>query len=302
MNIQEITHDYLSIIKSTKNLSDKTMIAYDSDLKDFCLFLNNRQIYDDIIFDYTNHLQNDRHLKTSTITRKLTVLKAFFDYLFRNEYINNNCFQKYSFKLKRERKLPKTLSVTESAKLINHLTDKAKEKASLFSSWKTSRDLALIDLLISSGIRIQEASNISLNDILFSEKTILINGKGKKQRLIYISCNDTWNNILNWIELRNNKTNYTDKLFVNRFGNQISIHGIEYIYNTVKAQCGINIFSTPHHLRHTFATNLLANGADLRSVQEILGHSSVITTEIYTEVTINRKKQILTDYNFRNNL
>ena len=98
MNIQEITRDYLSIIKSTKNLSDKTMIAYDSDLKDFCLFLNNRQIYDDIIFDYTNHLQNDRHLKTSTITRKLTVLKAFFEYLFRNEYISNNCFQKYSFK------------------------------------------------------------------------------------------------------------------------------------------------------------------------------------------------------------
>lgn len=105
-----------------------------------------------------------------------------------------------------------------------------------------------------------------------------------------------------WIRIRNKQKNNTDKVFVNRFGKQISIHGIEYIYNSVKKTCGINERSTPHYLRHTFATNLLANGADLRSVQEILGHSSVTTTEIYTEVTINRKKQILSRYNYRNNI
>ena len=104
------------------------------------------------------------------------------------------------------------------------------------------------------------------------------------------------------IDLRNRRINHTDKLFVNRSGNQISIHGIEYIYNSIKKSCGINERSTPHYLRHTFATNLLANGADIRSVQEILGHSSVTTTEIYTEVTINHKKQILTKYNYRNAL
>lgn len=157
-------------------------------------------------------------------------------------------------------------------------------------------------MLISSGIRIEEASNISLEDVIFSEQTILIHGKGRKQRLIYISCNETWNNLIFWIKIRNSRKNNTDKLFVNRSGNQISIHGIEYIYNSIKKSCGINQHSTPHYLRHTFATNLLANGADLRSVQEILGHSSVTTTEIYTEVTINRKKQILTKYNYRNTL
>lgn len=107
---------------------------------------------------------------------------------------------------------------------------------------------------------------------------------------------------MNWLKIRSEQKNNTDKIFVNRFGNQISIHGIEYIFNSVKKSYGINKNSTPHYLRHTFATNLLANGADLRSVQEILGHSSVTTTEIYTEVSINRKKQILTKYNYRNAL
>lgn len=302
MDLYKLSNHFLDIIKSTKNLSSKTIIAYDSDLKDICKYLSNKQMHNDIVLDYIKHLFDERHLQESTIIRKLIVLKMFFRFLYENGYIEYNYYQNYTFKVKKERKLPKTLSVDESAQLIQYLSNNIKTKTSTFSSWKAYRDLALIDLLISSGIRIEEASNISIEDIIFSEQTILIHGKGKKQRLIYISCNDTWNNLMIWIKIRNNQTNNTDKLFVNRFGNQISIHGIEYIYSSIKKACGINEHSTPHYLRHTFATNLLANGADLRSVQEILGHSSVTTTEIYTEVTINRKKQILLKYNYRNNI
>lgn len=92
----------------------------------------------------------------------------------------------------------------------------------------------------------------------------------------------------------------TDKLFVNRNGNQLGIHGIEYIYKRIKENAGVNPSSTPHYLRHTFATNSLSNGADLRSVQELLGHSSVAITEIYTEITTQRKKEVLDKYNLRN--
>ena len=145
-------------------------------------------------------------------------------------------------------------------------------------------------------------SNISINDIISAERVILIHGKGRKQRLIYISCPQTWSNLTQWLRIRKTRPTNTDKVFVNRYGGQISIHGIEYIYNTVKKSANINSHSTPHYLRHTFATNLLANGADLRSVQELLGHSSIATTEIYTEVTAKRKKQVLNKYNYRNKL
>ncbi|MCH5259234.1 MAG: tyrosine-type recombinase/integrase, partial [Lachnospiraceae bacterium] len=110
----------------------------------------------------------------------------------------------------------------------------------------------------------------------------------------------TWNRIVALTKER--KHSSCNNLFVNRYGNPISIHGIEYIYKKYLKKANINTHSTPHYLRHTFATNLLANGADLRSVQEILGHASVATTQIYTEVTTQRKKQVLNKYNYRNKL
>lgn len=141
-----------------------------------------------------------------------------------------------------------------------------------------------------------------MDDIIESEKILLIHGKGRKQRLIYISCDETWNNLNKWLNIRKEMDISTDKLFVNRSGNQLGIHGIEYIYKRIKENAGINPSSTPHYLRHTFATNLLSNGADLRSVQELSGHSSVAITEIYTEITTQRKKEVLDKYNFRNTL
>ncbi|MEE1321216.1 MAG: tyrosine-type recombinase/integrase [Acutalibacteraceae bacterium] len=298
----QLSNDFLNVIKSTKNLSPKSIIAYGSDLNDFCNYLSNNKLQKDIVLHYTSYLLNERQLQESTIKRRLVVLKMFFEFLYQNGHIEQNYYQHYTFKFKKERKLPKTLSIEEATKLILHLTNNTKREPATFAYWKAHRDLALIDLLISSGIRIEEASNISLEDIIFSEQTILIHGKGRKQRLIYISCDETWTNLLSWLKIRNNVKSNTNKIFVNRFGNQISIHGIEYIYNSVKKSCGINEHSTPHYLRHTFATNLLANGADLRSVQEILGHSSVTTTEIYTEVTMKHKKHILTKYNYRNSI
>lgn len=226
----------------------------------------------------------------------------FFNFLYEQGYTDVNYYQNHHFRYKKERRLPKTLAVKETSKLLIYLTHCAAKETTEFEKWKNMRNLALIDVLISTGIRIAEASNISLGDIIHSERTILIHGKGRKQRLIYISCNETWNNLTRWLKVRKSRPTNTDKVFVNRFGEQLSIHGIEYIYNSTKTACGINEKSTPHYLRHTFATNLLANGADLRSVQEILGHSSVATTEIYTEVTTKRKKQVLNKYNYRNKL
>ena len=293
---------FIQLVRSTKNLSEKTITAYKSDLNDFNSFINNHELSNESILQYIQELTITRRLKDTTINRKLIVLKMFFEYLHSKNYIENNYFSSHQFKFKKEKRLPKTLAIKETSKLLSCVTDQSINASSDFEKWKTSRNLALIDILISTGIRIAEAANISINDIINSERIILIHGKGRKQRLIYISCPQTWNNIIVWLKIRKSRPTNTDMLFVNRYGDPISIHGIEYIYNSLKIQSGININSTPHYLRHTFATNLLANGADLRSVQEILGHSSVSTTEIYTEVTTKRKKQVLNKYNYRNKL
>ena len=300
--INLVIEDFLSVVKSTKNLSNKTIIAYRSDLMDFVRTTKLEPLEENMILSYVQELSQVRHLKDSTITRKLVVLKMFFEYAHSHNYMQQNYFLLHSFKFKKEKQLPKTLAVKETTKLLNCAASKTATAMTTFEKWKTVRNLALIDILISTGIRIAEASNISLGDIILSERTILIHGKGRKQRLIYISCPQTWANLMQWLKIRQQIFADTDKVFVNRYGSQLGIHGIEYIYKTLKIEAGINTRSTPHYLRHTFATNLLANGADLRSVQEILGHSSVSTTERYTEVTTKRKKQVLDKYNYRNKM
>lgn len=301
LNYFDLTSNFLSAMQSTKNLSAKTVIAYQSDLSDFCRFISNREISDETIISYVQYL-NQKGLKGSTINRKLVVLKMLFDYLYQNHYISQNYFITHKFKFKKERKLPKTMAVKEVSSLLRYLAAQKEQASTPFAKWKCVRNLALIDTIASTGIRVAEASSISIHDIAMTERVILIHGKGRKQRLIYISCPQTWDNLMQWIKVRKACNPITDKLFLNRYGEQISIHGIEYIFNSVRDSCGINPHATPHYLRHTFATNLLANGADLRSVQEILGHSSVSTTEIYTEVTVKRKKQVLKRYNYRNRL
>lgn len=301
-NLNIIITEFINRAQSTKNLSPKTITAYKSDLYDFANYVGRKSIYEETILNYIQTLSQERGLKDSTIGRKLIVLKMFFQFLQSHNYIEFNYFAIHNFKFKRERKLPKTISIKETAKLLSYSKSLTTTAKSDFEKWKAIRNLALIDILVSTGIRIAEASSITMDDIVTSEHTILIHGKGRKQRLIYISCPQTWQNLCQWIKHRNKRLTKTNHLFVNRYGEQISIHGIEYIYNSLKNGANINSHSTPHYLRHTFATNLLANGADLRSVQEILGHSSVSTTEIYTEVTTKRKKQVLNKYNFRNRL
>lgn len=301
-NLSLLIAEFLKVTCSMKNLSSKTIVAYYSDLNDFNQFVTDKEMSEETVLAYIHELSQIRKLKDTTVNRKLIVLKMFLVYLHKHKYIDTNRIENLTFKFKKEKRLPKILTVTETSNLLKcaeHLQSTAKND---FEVWKSIRNLALIDILISTGIRIAEAAEISLSDIMLTERVVLIHGKGRKQRLIYISCSETWSNMMRWMKVRKSRPTSTDKLFVNRYGEQISIHGIEYIYKSIKEKANINSNSTPHYLRHTFATNLLVNGADLRSVQEILGHSSVSTTEIYTEITAKRKKQVLKKYNYRNKL
>ena len=289
---------FISYVQATKNLSIKTLSAYKSDLRQFFSF--EQDILHPDICSFVSHLSSQLKLKDTSIRRKIITLKCFYSYLIDIEVIDRSPFTKLKFRFKQEHKLPKTITVRDVSKILNYFDSIEFDSLSNFAKFEYMRDAALIDLLISTGIRIGEAAAITLNDIIVSERTLLIHGKGRKQRLIYISSPITWNRIVALTKER--KHSSCNNLFVNRYGNPISIHGIEYIYKKYLKKANISTHSTPHYLRHTFATNLLANGADLRSVQEILGHASVATTQIYTEVTTQRKKQVLNKFNYRNKL
>lgn len=289
--------NFIGYLKSTKSLSPNTLHAYSVDLHSFMRIQKN--LLAPNIQSYVAYLQS-KGLKNSSIKRKIISLRIFYDYLYEQKFIDFSPFANLKFKFRQEYKLPKTLSVNEVKRLLNCFNDEANCKT-FFAQRQFVRDSALIDLLISTGIRVAEAAAIKFEDILMYERAILIQGKGRKQRIIYISYNKTWQKLMNQLKLQK-KFSSTTFLFTNRNDNPLTSHSIEKIYKKYANIAKINPFSTPHFLRHTFATNLLANGADLRSVQEILGHSSITTTQIYTEVSSQRKKTVLKKYNYRNKL
>ena len=292
---------FIDKIVNTRNLSPLTVKAYQSDLMDFINF-DTKNIDKKDVISYINHLRTNRHLKDTSIKRKLVTINQFYQYLIEDELISNNPLLKIKFNFKKEKRLPKTLSVREVSRILRSINDKLESSVKPFSLYINCRDAAVLDLLITTGMRINELSFLKLEDIIYHEHTILIHGKGRKQRLIYISSQVTWDRLKTWLKIRQD-TQYNDSfVFLNRYHQRLSIYAIEDIYTKYRDLANVNSKSTPHYLRHTFATNLLANGADIRSVQEILGHSSITTTQIYTEVTNKRKKRILSKYNYRNKL
>ena len=288
---------FLNNLQATKNLTEKTLKAYQNDLSQFLSIEKN--MFNPDVCKFITYLSTILKLKDSSVRRKIVTIKNFYEYLESQNIITENPFKKLKFRFRQEKKLPKTLSIKEISALLNCFNCDQSELTD-FKKALFIRDAALIDLLVSTGIRIGEAASIQLSDIIKSERTILIHGKGRKQRLIYISSPITWERLNALIKcVKSTGKNY---LFNNSNGSPISIYGIERIYKKYANKANILTKSSPHYLRHTFATNLLTNGADLRSVQEILGHASVSTTQIYTEVSNTRKKQVLKKFNYRNKL
>ena len=298
MNLIKYREIFITKMMVSKNLDMKSIKAYTSDLNHLIDFTNGK-ISQESIMSYIQYLT--QKYKDTTISRKLITIKMFFRFI-EEETKWINPLDKYKIKIKKEKRLPKTIPVKDVSKLLDYMYDNLNQATTSFAYLQAVRDLCIIDLLLSTGMRIAEVSNLKLEDIISSERVLLVHGKGKKQRLLYISSLETWNNLKAWLNIRKKLKVKHDYLFVNKYHDTLSIYGIENIFTKYRDKAGIVSSATPHYLRHTFATNLLANGADLRSVQELLGHSSISTTEIYTEVNTIRKKIVLKKYNLRNKL
>ncbi len=295
----ELVNKYIVNVCTEKNLGIRSQKAYTSDLNNLINWMSHSKLVDFSEVDFLVYIQWLRHekkLKDSTIKRNFITIKSFYLFLSAQSIINPTKDQ-FNMTFKLPKKLPKTLAKHEISSLFNNVLYDLSQSKSSFRIKTATRNIAILELLLCLGIRIGELSSIDTHDVNLIDQTVLIKGKGKKERLLFISNQQVLNRLIDWIELRRHISTDSPALFLNKYGTRLSIYSIENIFYKYRDLASLNSKATPHFLRHTFATNLLSNGADLRSVQEILGHSSVMTTQIYTEVSTERKKQVLLSFN-----
>ena len=275
-----LVSEFLNYIRN-KNYSENTIISYINDLYYFYEFIKmdfDKVKYDDIR-DYLEYL-NLKKEKSTSISRKISSLKSFYKFLYKNNYMDKKDYPlvKVTYP-KKEKKLPKFLYYNDLLEIIN---ESAKDKDGL-------RDRLIIEMLYATGVRVSELVNIKLSDIDFNNKRIVVCGKGNKERVVYYG--DYAKEVLDkYLDTHIRKDN--NYLFLNSKGEQITDGGIRYIIDNIMKKLSIKTHVTPHVLRHTFATDMLNNGCDIKVVQELLGHSSLKATEIYTHVTNERLKEV----------
>lgn len=276
---QLLLDSFFEFLVVEKNVSQHTIINYKIDLSDFCSFIQTKItsiVYADLR-RYLAYLKEGGYT-TSSIARKISCLKSFFKYLQREDIINTNYAASIPYP-KQEKKLPKFLSEESIDRFIGSIpTD----------DFLALRDKTIIDVLYSTGMRIGELILLDVGDIDLESSTLKVKGKGKKERIVLLGSYAR-KNLTSYLQRR--KSN-EPALFINRFGKRITAVGIRKKINLwTKKFCEVEKI-TPHLFRHSFATHLLNRGADLRSVQELLGHSNVSTTQIYTHVTIDNLKKV----------
>lgn len=316
MKIESSIDTFLNTIVVERNLSERTLNAYKSDLKTFSQTYKQREVEEittENVREFIELLERNHHYKDTTIKRKIATLKVFFNFVEQEGIIADSPTRKIRQKYKIAKHLPKVLSERELKKLLKALYHEIKflkglERKNINVDFKNNnlirayRDCAILEILFSTGMRIGEIVMLNVKDINLQERTILIFGKGRKERIIYISSDEVLNAIKEYLIYKKNIQADTSALFLNKDTKRLSIYSIENIFKKYCKKAKIRNHYTPHCLRHTMATMLLYNGADIRAVQEILGHASVVTTQIYTEVSQKHKKKVLTKFNARNRM
>lgn len=299
MKLEEVIKNFKFHCKFEKNLSNKTMEAYGIDLNQFEQFKDYKNL--DInefdkhkLKDYIQSLY-ELDFKAKTIKRKIAVLKSFFTYLEFDEIILVSPFRKMRISIKEPTTLPKTIELKEIVKILKFLY-KIKESfndKNLYSYKVIVRDIAVIEILFSTGMRVSELCNIKLNNINLQAGIIKIKGKGDKERIIQICDNEAKKVLKEYFELFSEQIKRTKCFLINRLDKQISEQSVRLMIKKYQKISGIDKHITPHMFRHSFATLLLEEGVDVRYIQHMLGHSSISTTQIYTKVNMKQQKKIL---------
>lgn len=283
MKIEDASKKYLIYIEKELNYSPMTIKNYEVDLRNYKKFINEKKynylnMDKEKVMEYLKYL-DDFNYQNKTISRILSSIRSFYNFLADIKIIDDNIFKRIR-NPKINKKLPNYLSIVE----IEQVLETIKEENEV-----DIRNKCLFELMYSTGLRVSEVSNLKIEDFNFDDRSIRIFGKGGKERIVYFG--EMAEKILNkYLNVRRFflKEKNIKYLFLNKNGNKLSRQSIEYIINIIMKNSGINHKITPHTLRHTFATHLLDNGADLKSVQELLGHENLDTTEVYTHVSKDR--------------
>ena len=280
-------NDFIEYLDVIKKCSDYTIDNYEKDIIEFNVFLEDNKykinkIDYDIVKKYLLYLY-DKKLSRSSISRKLSSLRSFYKYLESEYNISKDYFSDIN-NPKKENSLPKFIKDSDLDKMFLSIN-----KDTILGQ----RNLLILELLYASGIRVSELVNLKLSDFNLYERSIKILGKGNKERIVYYGsfCEDALNLYLNESRKELNKHN-SSYLLLNKNGNKISERQIRNILNDIILKSSVDMHISPHMLRHTFATDMLNNGADLVSVKELLGHESLDTTSIYTHITDEKIRKI----------
>ncbi|MGF2383883.1 tyrosine recombinase XerC [Lentilactobacillus otakiensis] len=287
---------FLKYLRSDRNYSADTIQAYQQAITEFVVFLaevpsDQKELTKVDAFDVESFLTNlyEKKYARNSIAQKISALKSLYAFLVKSEVIAHNPFEYVHLKTN-NRRLPRFLYQNEMRALFEGAKQNPNPQLGL-------RNSAVLETLYATGIRVSECAGIQLNDIDLDNRTILVTGKGNKQRYVPFGeyAQDAIEAYLSGardpIMAKYHQSHRF--LFINHYGRPITARGIEYIMDEIVKQSSLTTKIHPHMLRHTFATEMLNNGADMRSVQELLGHSSLSTTQIYTHVT---KSHLMDDY------
>jgi len=300
MRLKQANREFLSGYFSTHQRGEKTIAAYASDLKQFEQFASKsrelRSLDGRLIERWAAHLRQQAYAPAS-IRRKIVVLKVFCSYWVRRGVLSESPFWRVKLSYGRIEQLPRTLTEDEMRALLaqarrSHAeTQTELHAAGLRMSaasdvpYRSLRNLALIDLLFATGMRVGEVSCLDVKDFSPQESVFRVRGKGGRDRLAFTVDRNTSEIQCKHLQIRQKIETESPALFLNARGQRLSTQGISAVLTQLRIEAGIKRHITPHMLRHTVATFLLRNGADIRVVQEFLGHASIATTQRYTHIT-----------------
>ena len=292
--LQTQLNNYLEFCQFQKRLDAKTLKAYRIDLTQFIRqisFNDISAITPDLLEKYIATLH--QAYKPKTAKRKIASLKAFFHYLEYKDLIEHNPFNKIQVRFREPVILPKTIPLHTVEVFLSTIYKQQKNAKTPYQQKNALRDAAVIEMLFATGMRISELCSLQVSDVNLYERTILIYGKGAKERMIQLGSDEVIHILKEYQTVFHEQICMCNHFFANQNGHALSDQAIRRMINKYASLAAIELHITPHMFRHTFATSLLEADVDIRYIQEMLGHSSINITEIYTHVAMSKQRDIL---------